>query len=173
MIFLRAYSHVLVQKSGAIQNPADIDAVDESGVSLSNEVGKLLVGASLVNGGIQNHLGRRVEHPTADAVMPLGVLEQGEVGHVLVCNTQHDIGGIAVAEDVVVCCAESCEILVHCGSFSHICVNDSSISYLRERAKTQNTKSRANAKASTRLDIFFHHYTEGCAVPSAAVGAAG
>lgn len=25
MIFLRAYSHVLVQKSGAIQNPADID----------------------------------------------------------------------------------------------------------------------------------------------------
>lgn len=111
MIFLRAYSHVLVQKSGAIQNPADIDAVDESGVRLSNEVGKLLVGASLVNGGIQNHLGRRVEHPTADAVMPLGVLEQGEVGHVLVCNTQHDIGGIAVAEDVVVCCAESCEIL--------------------------------------------------------------
>lgn len=48
MIFLRAYSHVLVQKSGAIQNPADIDAVDESGVRLSNEVGKLLVGASLL-----------------------------------------------------------------------------------------------------------------------------
>lgn len=41
---------VLVQKSGAIQNPADIDTVDESGVRLSNEVGKLLVGARLVNG---------------------------------------------------------------------------------------------------------------------------
>lgn len=40
----------LVQKSGAIQNPADIDAVDENGVRLSNEVGKLLVGARLVNG---------------------------------------------------------------------------------------------------------------------------
>lgn len=38
----------LVQKSGAIQNPADIDAVDESGVRLFNEVGKLLVGARLV-----------------------------------------------------------------------------------------------------------------------------
>ena len=47
---------LLVQKSGAIQNPADINAVDESGVRLSNEVGKLLVGASLVNSGIQNHL---------------------------------------------------------------------------------------------------------------------
>lgn len=56
MIFLRAYSHVLVQKAGAIQNPADIDVVDESGVRLSNEVGKLLVGARLVNSGIQNHL---------------------------------------------------------------------------------------------------------------------
>ena len=162
----------LVQKAGAIQNPTDIDAVDESGVRLSNEVGKLLVGTHLVNGGIQNHLGRRVEHPTADAIMPLDVLEQGEVCHVLVRNTQHDIGGIAVLEDVVVLCAESCEILVHFGSFYHICVNDSSISYLRERAKTQNTKSRANAKASTRLDIF-HHYTEGCAVASAAVGDAG
>lgn len=47
---------LLVQKSGAIQNPADINAVDESGVRLSNEVGKLLVGARLVNSGIQNHL---------------------------------------------------------------------------------------------------------------------
>lgn len=107
MIFLRAYSHVLVQKSGAIQNPADIDAVDESGVRLSNEVGKLLVGARLFNGGIQNHLGRRVEHPTANTVMPLSVLKQGEVGHVLVRNAQHDIRSIAVVEDVVVCCAES------------------------------------------------------------------
>ena len=61
---------LLVQKAGAIQNPADIDVVDESGVRLSNEVGKLLVGASLVNGVIQNHLSRRVEHPTANAVMP-------------------------------------------------------------------------------------------------------
>lgn len=81
MIFLRAYSHVLVQKSGAIQNPTDINAVNESGVKLSNEVGKLLVGARLVNGVIQNHLSRRVEHPTADAIMPLDMLEQGEVGH--------------------------------------------------------------------------------------------
>lgn len=52
MIFLRAYSHILVQKSGAIQNPADIDAVDESGVRLSNEVGKLLIGTRLVHGVI-------------------------------------------------------------------------------------------------------------------------
>ena len=115
MIFLRAYSHVLVQKSGAIQNPADIDAVDESGVRLSNEVGKPLVGASRVNGVVQNHLGRRVEHPTADAVLPLDVLEQGEVGHVLVHGTQHDIGGIAIVEDVVVLCAELLEVceLIH------------------------------------------------------------
>lgn len=170
MIFLRAYSHVLVQKSGAIQNPADIDVVDESGVRLSNEVGKLLVGARLVNGVVQNHLGRRVEHPTADASMTLDVLEQGEVGHVLVRNSQHDIGGIAVVEDVVVLCSESCEILVHFGSFSHICVNNSSIAYLRESAKTQ--KSARTQKASTRLNIF-HHYTEGGAVPSAAVGVTG
>lgn len=146
MIFLRAYSHVLVQKSGAIQNPADIDTVDESGVRLSNEVGKLLVGARLVNGGIQKHLSRRVEHPTADASMTLDVLKQGEVGHVLVRNAQHDIGGIAVVEDVVVLCSESCEILVHCGSFSHICVNDSSISYLRESAKAQKNKKPCKYK---------------------------
>jgi hypothetical protein len=78
---------LLVQKAGAIQNPTDIDIVNESGVRLSNKVGKLLVSASLVNGGIQNHLSRRVEHPTADAIMPLGVLEQGEVCHVLVRNS--------------------------------------------------------------------------------------
>lgn len=30
MVFLRAYSHVLVQKSRAIQNPADIDALTSS-----------------------------------------------------------------------------------------------------------------------------------------------
>lgn len=87
---------LLVQKAGAIQNPTDIDIVDKSGVRLSNEVGKLLVGTRLVNGVIHNHLSRRVEHPTADAIMPLDVLEQGEVCHVLVYNSQHDIGGIAV-----------------------------------------------------------------------------
>lgn len=40
------------------------------------------------------------------------------------------------------------------GSFSHICVNNSSILYLKESAKAQKTKSRANAKASTRLGNF-------------------
>ena len=42
----------LSQKAGAIQNPADINAVNESGVRLSNEVGKLLIGTRLVHGVI-------------------------------------------------------------------------------------------------------------------------
>lgn len=75
--------------------------------------------------------------------MPLDVLEQGEVGHVLVCNAQHDIGGIAVVEDVVVCCAESCEILVHFGSFlSYLCERFQYIIFERKHKNTKHKKPR-------------------------------